>query len=292
MSQWLSTSPATARLELSPEQWSFLHSKRSKQENALQTLSNWLKIHRDATRSMQQAQSMFVDWARPYVIGVAGSVSVGKSRFSRELLTVLEQWDERPDIQLVTTDSFLCSLETLREKGLVSRKGFPESYNRSMIFDFLQSVCLGRSYDVPIYCHRTYDVIAGHHRPVQGPDILILEGLDVCQIDKSATENIQDYVDFSIYLDAPEDLIKSWYVERFIRLRADALKDSESYFSRFRDLSMDQAKAVALERWAQINSVNLRENILPSRENADLIIEKAVDHSLVRFKLRDVSSQT
>ena len=200
----------------------------------------------------------------------------------------LEKWSSRPSIQLVTTDSFLFSLATLQREGLAGRKGFPESYNRPLMFDFLRSISRGRSQTIPIYSHATYDIIPGEHHHVQVSDIVILEGVNVCQVDSNSRENVLDYVDFSIYLHAAEEHLRSWYVRRFLRLKDEAALDSGSYYSRFHDLSSDEALEVALERWERINLVNLQENIFPSRDNADLIIEKSANHAIDFLKLRVV----
>lgn len=279
------------RLELSLNQWLSVYPDCLNVGDAFVPLSHLLSIHHAATRSMQQVQSTFLKrpfTKRPYIIGVSGSVAAGKSHFSRALSMALEKWSSRPSIQLVTTDSFLFSLATLQREGLAGRKGFPESYNRPLMFDFLRSISRGRSQTIPIYSHATYDIIPGEHHHVQVSDIVILEGVNVCQVDSNSRENILDYVDFSIYLHASEEHLRSWYVERFLRLKAEAALESGSYFSRFHNLSSDEALEVALERWERINLVNLQENIFPSRDNADLIIEKSANHAIEFLKLRVV----
>jgi len=279
------------RLEFSLNHWLSVYPDYLNIGDAFSPLSHLLDLHSAATRSMQQVQSTFLKrpfTKRPYIIGVSGSVAAGKSHFSRALSIALEKWSSRPSIQLVTTDSFLFSLATLQREGLAGRKGFPESYNRPLMFDFLRSISRGRSQTIPIYSHATYDIIPGEHHHVQASDIVILEGVNVCQVDTNSRENILDYVDFSIYLHAPEEHLRSWYVERFLRLKAEASLESGSYFRRFQDLSSDEAQEVALERWERINLVNLQENIFPSRDNADLIIEKSANHTIEFLKLRVV----
>ncbi|MCQ3000758.1 type I pantothenate kinase [Pseudomonas syringae] len=289
MSQGLVFKSTGARFEFSHEEWSHLHPHHTDKAGIFQSLSNLLKLHYAATLSMQKVQSIFLNQpftSRPYIVGVTGSVSVGKSEFSKFLLASLKKWGMYSSVQLITTDSFLFPLEILRKRGLIDRKGFPESYDRAMIFDFLNSTKCGCDYKVPIYSHEVYDVIAGQYQNIHSPDIIILEGVNVCQIDKMSPENILDFVDFSIYLDAPEELIKSWYVERFIRLKTEAAQGKKSYFSQFKNLSTFQVEAIARKRWDLINSINLRENIFPSRDNADLIIEKSAGHMIDRLRLR------
>lgn len=269
--------PSPTRREFTRAQWLDLYQETRKSTDLLQPLSRLLHLDRTASRPAQK---------RPYIIGVSGSVAVGKSSFSKDLSTTLTQWDDQPVVKMVTTDSFIYPLKTLEARGLILRKGFPESYDRTLIFEFLRSTRLGCIYKIPIYCHRKYDIVEGQFHEVHRPDIVILEGLDVCQMDNASAENILDYVDFSIYLDAPEELIKSWYVERFICLQAEALKEQMSYFSKFRDLSFEEASSMASQRWDQINSVNLREHIYPSSDNADLIIRKSEGHKIDQFRLR------
>lgn len=279
------------RLEFSLNQWLSVYPDCLNVGDAFMPLSHLLSIHRAATRSMQQVQSTFLKrpfTERPYIIGVSGSVAAGKSHFSRALSMALGKWSSRPSVQLVTTDSFLCSLATLQREGLADRKGFPESYNRPLMFDFLRSISRGRSQTIPIYSHATYDIIPGEHHHVQPSDIVILEGVNVCQVDSNSRENVLDYVDFSIYLHAAEEHLRSWYVQRFLRLKAEGALESGTYFSRFHDLSLHEAREVALERWGRINLVNLQENIFPSRDNADLIIEKSANHAIEFLKLRVV----
>jgi type I pantothenate kinase len=223
---------------------------------------------------------------RPFVLGVAGSVAVGKSTISRVLQELLARWPQHPQVELVTTDGFLYPNHVLEERGLMERKGFPESYDRRALLEFVaRSKSGGEHLEVPVYSHFAYDVVPGETRVISRPDILILEGLNVLQAGEKGAF-VSDYFDFSIFVDASPEAVREWYIQRFITLRDTAFAQPDAYFHRYANLSDDEAVAVATDIWTRINEVNLFENILPTRERATLILEKAPDHSIERVRLR------
>jgi len=221
----------------------------------------------------------------PFVIGVAGSVAVGKSTISRVLQALLARWPQHPKVDLVTTDGFLYPNAVLKERGLMERKGFPESYDRRALHSFVAAAKAGEDLlEVPVYSHIRYDVVE-ETRVVSQPDILIIEGLNVLQAAGTGAF-VSDYFDFSIFVDAQVEDVRGWYVERFLTLKDTAFAQPGAFFRRFADLSKDEAVAVAGRIWETINEVNLVENILPTRERASLILEKSADHSVRRVRLR------
>ena len=223
----------------------------------------------------------------PYVIGVAGSVAVGKSTFARILQALLSRWPDHPKVDLVTTDGFLHPNAVLEDRGLMNRKGFPESYDTRRLLDFLREVKSGEAeVRAPVYSHVVYDIVPGEENVVRQPDILILEGLNVLQVGDQASEFVSDYFDFSIYIDAEESHIEHWYVERFLTLRGTVFQDPRSYFRHFAHLSHEEAVATAHGIWPEINGKNLDENILPTRGRASLVLGKAADHAVIQVQLR------
>ena len=223
---------------------------------------------------------------RPFVIGVAGSVAVGKSTIARVLEALLARWPHHPKVDLVTTDGFLYPNAVLEERGLMERKGFPESYNRGALLEFVTRASAGEEHlEIPVYSHIRYDIVEGERRIINQPDILIVEGLNVLQAGGTGAF-VSDYFDFSIFVDAEIEDIKRWYVERFLTLKETAFTQPDAFFRRYSELSPDEAVAVAVEIWEKINEVNLIENILPTRDRASLILEKAADHSVKRVRLR------
>ena len=226
----------------------------------------------------------------PFVIGVAGSVAVGKSTASRLLQALLARWPSHPKVDLITTDGFLLPLATLESRGLIHRKGFPESYDVRRLVHFMAELKSGvPEVQAPVYSHLRYDIVPGEYQYVRHPDIVIVEGLNVLQTGVSAGADarfVSDWFDFSIYVDAEEADIEQWYVDRFFALRETAFSDEHSFFRHFAALDDEELAATARQVWSSINRPNLRENILPSRMRADLVLEKAADHAVRRVRLR------
>lgn len=259
-------------------------------------LSRLLNLYVAATQELYNATSTFLgnrSQKVPYIIGVAGSVAVGKSTTSRILQALLARWPNHPKVDLLTTDGFLYPNRVLEERGIMKRKGFPESYDIRRLIQFMAEVKSGLpEVSAPVYSHLAYDILPNEQQVIRHPDILIVEGLNVLQIshDENAREIpqvfVSDFFDFSIYVDAPEDEIQRWYVERFKMLRNTAFKKPNSYFHRYAALSDTEAVETALSIWQEINSPNLINNILPTRSRAQLILEKQANHSVRSVKLR------
>jgi type I pantothenate kinase len=258
-------------------------------EQAFLPLSRLLNLHVQGSRQLATVTDTFLGTPprpRPFVIGVAGSVAVGKSTISRVLQELLARWPEHPQVELVTTDGFLYPNAILESRGFMDRKGFPESYDRRSLLEFVARSKAGDDHlEVPVYSHFAYDVLPGETRVVSRPDILILEGLNVLQAGDGGAF-VSDYFDFSIFVDADIDAVRGWYIERFLTLRDTAFTEPDAYFHRYAGLPDEEAKEVAGDIWARINEVNLIENILPTRERASLILKKAADHSIDRVRLR------
>ena len=260
-------------------------------------LSRLLNLYVGATQRLHDATRTFLgrtgDRPIPYIIGIAGSVAVGKSTASRILQALLSRWPNHPQVDLVTTDGFLFPLRDLEAKGIAQRKGFPESYDVRRLLRFLADVKSGLPEVLaPVYSHRAYDIVPGEYQPVRQPDVVIVEGLNVLQTrtrrGKSPTMFVSDFFDFTIYVDAGESDIEHWYVERFLTLRATVFQDPSSYFHRYAALTTAEAAATARRIWQTINLVNLRDNVLPTRERAHLVLEKGRDHAVRRVRLRVV----
>ena len=227
--------------------------------------------------------------ASPLVVGVAGSVAVGKSTFSRVLRALVARWAGQPRVDLVTTDGFLFPNAELESRGLLGRKGFPESYDVKRLIQFLTDVTRGdRPVHAPVYSHQAYDIVPGQVQTVDRPDVVIVEGLNVLQAGvRSGRRSVSSFFDFSIYIDAHERDIEEWYIARFFALRETVFRDPKSYFHRYAKLTDAEARDTAREIWTTINGVNLRENVVPTRDLAWLILEKGPDHAVQRVRLKD-----
>jgi type I pantothenate kinase len=258
-------------------------------------LSRLLSMYVAATQRLFIAQQRFLgteDAKMPYIIGVGGSVAVGKSTTARVLQALLARWPNVPKVDLITTDGFLFPNAVLEREGLMEKKGFPESYDLTALLSFLGDIKAGkRPARAPVYSHLIYDVMPSQFIEIAHPDILIVEGLNVLQAgrlpkDGKAIPFVSDFFDFSIYLDAEEPILREWYVERFLTLRSTAFRDPMSYFHRYARLSDAEAIETATSIWTRINLVNLHENILPTRQRADLILEKGGNHAVEQAALR------
>ena len=253
-------------------------------------LTRLLNLYVSATQNLHKVSATFLGTMSPkvpYVIGVAGSVAVGKSTFSRILRALLASWPEHPKVDLITTDGFLFPNEVLEDRGIMNRKGFPESYDTKQLLQFLRQLKAGHpEVTAPVYSHVVYNIVADQNITVRQPDILILEGLNVLQVGVDSNEFVSDYFDFSIYVDADESNIQEWYVQRFHALRQTVFQDPQSFFRHFADLSDDEATEVARGIWSQINGLNLKENIEPTKTRASLVINKGPDHRVTDVALR------
>jgi type I pantothenate kinase len=253
-------------------------------------LSRLLNLYVHGARATRQAASEFLrhDIApTPFVIGVAGSVAVGKSTIARLLRELLARFPDTPHVELVTTDGFLLPNAELERRGIMQRKGFPESYDRRALLRFVSAVKSGADeVAAPVYSHLVYDILPDEQVVVRRPDVLILEGLNVLQPAVNGRLAVSDLFDFTIYVDARTADIERWYVERFLRLQRGAFTDPHSYFHRYADLSEDEAIARARAIWSEINGPNLEQNVLPTRARASLVLRKSADHSVSTVLLR------
>lgn len=263
--------------------------------NIYLSISRLLNAHFEASRKLSAQRHTFLDPEHvkiPFIIGIAGPVSVGKSTTARLLKELLGRWPLAPKVELVTTDGFLWPNSIREAMGLGDRKGFPESYDTHSLLSFLSSIASGqRSVKAPVYSHLSYDIVAGEFVTIEQPDILIVEGINVLQVRDLPTDGrtvpfVSDFFDFSIYVDAPEAMIREWYLSRFLKLRETAFQDEQSYFHRYSALSEKEAMAIAERLWTDINLKNLRENIEPTKPRADLILRKGADHMMNEVRLR------
>ncbi len=258
-------------------------------------LSRLLRLHVEAFQKLHEATTAFFgsDHGKiPFVIGIAGSVAVGKSTAARLIQVLMARWPSSPRVALVPTDGFLYPNAVLEAENLMSRKGFPESYDVARLLSFLTDVKSGKPrVEAPVYSHLVYDVVPNQTITIEVPDILIVEGLNVLQTSRQTADGrnrpfVSDFFDFSIYIDADEDVLEEWYLERFLRLATTRFRDPRSYFHRYASLSEEEQVAFARRLWNDINLLNLRENIRPTKYRADLILSKAQDHAIRQVSLR------
>jgi type I pantothenate kinase len=258
-------------------------------------LSRLLALYVAATQGLFKATQRFLgaeDGKVPYIIGIAGSVAVGKSTSARVLKTLLSRWTNTPKVELITTDGFLLPNRILERAGLMDKKGFPESYNNRALLRFLSEVKAGQpKVTAPVYSHLTYDVVPDETICIDHPDILIVEGVNVLSAPRRAREPreipfVSDFFDFSVYLHAEEDVLESWFIQRFSSLRNTAFRDPRSYFRKYADLSEEDSVQTAKDIWRRINLENLRQNIAPTRPRASLILTKGADHKIEEVALR------
>ncbi len=263
-------------------------------KNVYLPLSRLLSFYVASAQTLNQQTADFLrdDTPKvPFIIGVAGSVAVGKSTSSRILQTLLARWPGHPRVDLINTDGFLLPTAELEKRKIMHRKGFPESYDRQSLITFLSDIKSGRRNVVaPVYSHLRYDIVPDKYTTVDQPDVLIVEGLNVLQASATAPGEpkvfVSDYFDFSIYVDANEEVIKQWYVSRFLTFRSSVFKQKDAYFSHYANLNEQEAINTASDIWDTINLVNLRENISPTRQRADLILHKNADHAIDSVELR------
>ena len=260
-------------------------------------LTRLLSFYVEAIQGLHNVSARFLetpDHKVPFIIGVAGSVAVGKSTTARILQALLQRWPASPKVDLITTDGFLHPNAVLAERGIMERKGFPESYDRGRFVAFLADIKSGKAnVKAPVYSHLVYDVVPGGEVVVDRPDILIVEGLNILQpgeLPKNGKPIVfaSDFLDFSIYIDADTDELEGWYLERFFRLRETAFQDPTSYFRRIAEMSEDEAAKFGRMIWRTINLPNLIENVLPTRGRADLVLKKGRDHLIEEVQLRRV----
>ncbi len=258
-------------------------------------LSRLLNLYVKARQSRSKVIDQFLGTQPshlPYIISIAGSVAVGKSTTARILQALLDRWPEHPKVELITTDGFLYPNHELEARGLMKKKGFPLSYDMRRLVNFVADIKAGAaSVSAPVYSHHSYDIVPDAEKRVEQPDILIIEGLNVLQSGMDYPHDphhvfVSDFVDFSIYVDAEESLLKNWYIERFLKFRQSAFSDPECYFHHYAALSEAESVAIASQIWDEINYPNLKSNILPTRERASLILTKGAAHAIEQVKLR------
>jgi type I pantothenate kinase len=267
----------------------------SEVEDVYLPLTRLLNLRFSATRDLRSVTETFLGHLHmsvPFVIGIGGSVAAGKSTIARLLQELLGRWPDHPRVDLVTTDGFLFPNAVLEARGLMSRKGFPESYDVRALLNFLAALKAGEEeVHAPVYSHLTYDIVEGGENILRSPDIVIVEGVNVLQTPArrgrtEASVVVSDFFDFSIYVDASEQDLEDWYLTRLLLLRETSLTDPRSYFNFLTRSSEDDTRAFGSSVWREINLANLRENIAPSRDRAHLVLEKGADHRVKRVRLR------
>jgi len=253
-------------------------------------LTRLINLYVSATQNLHKVSATFLGAMAPkvpYVIGIAGSVAVGKSTFARILQALLARWPDHPRVDLITTDGFLFPNQVLDDRGIMNRKGFPESYDTKALLSFLRDVKGGAvEVTAPVYSHVVYDIVDDERVVINQPDILILEGLNVLQVGSESNEFVSDYFDFSIYIDAEEEDIEKWYIDRFQALRETVFRDPDSFFQHYAHLTDEQAVDMARTIWREINGKNLVENIEPTKSRASLLVKKGADHRVTKVNLR------
>lgn len=251
-------------------------------------IENYTRLRDDSNGFFQRHQQTL-----PFIIGIAGSVAAGKSTTARVLKRVLSLLPHKPKVELVTTDGFLYPNRILIERGILNRKGFPESYDTKRLLSFLADVKSGKNLlQVPVYSHLEYDVLPDQIQLINHPDILIVEGINVLQVNSQRPQNnkvfVSDFFNYSIYVDAKEENILKWYIDRFESLRSTAFQNPESYFHKYADLNLEESIAMANKIWNEINKPNLHDNILPTKYRADLILHKGSNHFVENVKVRKI----
>jgi type I pantothenate kinase len=253
-------------------------------------LTRLINLYVSATQNLHKVSATFLGAMAPkvpYVIGIAGSVAVGKSTFARILQALLARWPDHPRVDLITTDGFLFPNAVLDDRGIMNRKGFPESYDTKALLAFLRDVKSGAAeVTAPVYSHVVYDIVDDERVVINQPDILILEGLNVLQVGSESNEFVSDYFDFSIYIDAEEADIEQWYIDRFQALRETVFRDPDSFFQHYAHLTDAEAVEMARTIWREINGKNLVENIDPTKSRASLLVKKGADHRVTKVNLR------
>ena len=253
-------------------------------------LTRLINLYVSATQNLHKVSATFLGAMAPkvpYVIGIAGSVAVGKSTFARILQALLARWPDHPRVDLITTDGFLFPNAVLDDRGIMNRKGFPESYDTKALLAFLRDVKSGATeVTAPVYSHVVYDIVDDERVVINQPDILILEGLNVLQVGSESNEFVSDYFDFSIYIDAEEADIEQWYIDRFQALRETVFRDPDSFFQHYAHLTDAEAVEMARTIWREINGKNLVENIDPTKSRASLLVKKGADHRVTKVNLR------
>lgn len=252
-------------------------------------LINLIQIYKIAQENLSFSKSLFLKkdiQLRPFIIGISGSVAVGKSTTSRLLQLLLSRTHPNSRVELVTTDGFLYPNQVLIERGIFNRKGFPESYNMELLLNFLDTIKSGQSATLPLYSHDIYDIVPDQEQTVDSPDFLIVEGINVFQNQQNNRLYMSDYFDFSIYIDADSAHIEHWYIERFLSILNMAKQDSNSYYAQYTTLPQDEAVAFARNVWKTVNLENLEKFIEPTRNRAELILHKAADHKIDEIYLK------